>query len=194
MNILVNDNSEQTRVLRTPATDVSFPLSLETKTLVEEMKDTLFKLGGVGLAAPQVGVPLRIFATYIPEGPVSIREHATLVPMTVFFNPTYTKEPDSEIVYDWEQCYSINDVMGKVPRHFRIRFEAQDEQGSLVSFIAHGHYARVLQHETDHTNGQLCDELMLPYPKGPAKEMMPIRRSELSPEKRLLLDELLKRK
>lgn len=193
MQIIVDDNSEKTKVLRTPAKDVSFPLSQEVKTLAKAMKDTLFKLNGVGLAAPQVGVSLRMLAIYIPKGPVSIREHATLVPMTMFFNASYEPEPKTETVLDWEACYSVSDIMGKVPRYFKIRLYAQDEQGEPLSFIAHGHYARVLQHEIDHTNGQLCHELMIPYPKGSIKDMTPIRRSELSLKKQRILDQMLKK-
>lgn len=193
MHIIVNDNSDETKVLRTVGQDVQFPLSGPIKALVKDLKAQLFDLGGVGLAAPQVGVSQRLFAVFIPEEMANIREHATVVPMTVFFNPEYIKEPDSELVLDWEACYSVKDLMGKVPRHFRIRFLAQDEEGKPISFIAFGHYARVLQHETDHTNGKLCDELMLPYPKGSFAEMNPIRRSELSLDKQKLFDELRKK-
>lgn len=193
MDILVNDNTKKTEILRNKAADVRFPLSAEIKALVKDMKEALHALGGVGLAAPQVGQALRIIAVYIPKEPASLREHATLVPMTVFFNPSYVAE-DSTMVLDWELCYSVKDIMGKVPRHFRIRFDAQDELGQPVRLSAHGHYARVLQHEVDHTDGRLCDELMIPSSKGSIKDMTPVRRSEMIPERQVLFDEFLSRK
>lgn len=118
----------------------------EFQRLARDMAETMMEYTGVGLAGPQVHVPLRLFIMDPdPDGEE---------PPRVVVNPVVTPLGE-ETAEEWEGCLSIPDVHGKVPRHLRVRLEALDLRGEPVSLELEGFAARVCQHETDHLGGVL---------------------------------------
>ncbi len=125
----------------------------ELRALLQDMRDSMVAAGGVGLAAPQIGENWQvvIFGTGVPSPRYP---DAPPVPPTVLINPLI--EPlDSEMESDWEGCLSVPGLRGWVPRHARIRYRGQDEQGQWIERVAEGFHARVVQHECDHLIGRL---------------------------------------
>ena len=138
--------------LRTPAEplDTGRLSDPETQALVDDMFETMLDAGGVGLAAPQVGVGVQLFvyASVDPDRP-DAEESPELQALV---NPAV--EPVSgELVYDWEGCLSIPDLRGLVPRHPVVRVHALDRSGRRIDLRAEGYEARIIQHEYDHLNG-----------------------------------------
>lgn len=181
--------------LKQQSIKVTFPLRAADRELITKMKEMIFELGGVGLAAPQIGVAKNIAVVYIPESAALLRDNVQEKPMHVIINASYVPIESKGMYSDFEACYSVKNVMGKVPRYNAIKVIYQDETGTEVSKIEQGFYARVLQHEIDHLNGLLITDRLTPEClQGTVEEMLEIRRAELSPEKRELLDKLLKQK
>lgn len=137
-------------VLRGRAAPVADPDTTEIRQLITDMKDTLADAGGVGLAAPQVHVPLRLVIFYVP----AIRNGGTAVPLTVLINPHVEPLDESRDV-GYESCLSLPGLMGAVPRFSRIRYRGVDGDGQPVDVEAEGFHARVVQHECDHLDGVL---------------------------------------
>jgi peptide deformylase len=128
----------------------------ELDALVADMFDTMAAVSGAGLAAPQIGVPMRvvIFGYADPALRNPRYPDAEPVPQTILVNPVI--EPLSDAVEDgWEGCLSVPGLRGVVPRHARIRYRGFDTQGRPVERIAEGFHARVVQHECDHLEGIL---------------------------------------
>jgi len=195
LEIVFVENQQHRHVLTTPAQKVEFPLSVADKNFIQLLKDRLFDLGGVGLAAPQVNYSKQIVAVYIPEEAKLLRDNAKIYPMHILINPSYKPVPGSEIIHDFEGCYSVNSKAGKVPRYNQIEVNYYDESGNHYTRIESGFYARTLQHEIDHLNGILIiDRLKPDSVQGTLEEMMALRRAELSPEKRVLFDKIIAKK
>ena len=124
----------------------------ELAELLQDMRDTMRALNGAGLAAPQIGVQLRVVifgmehnARYPDEDPV---------PYTELVNPVLT--PLSDDVEDgWEGCLSVPGFRGVVPRWTRLRYAGFDSQGRVIERECAGFHARVVQHECDHLDGIL---------------------------------------
>ena len=120
--------------------------------LLQDMRDTMAHLDGAGLAAPQIGVSLRVVIfgfdanDRYPDAPP--------VPMTVLINPQLTPL-DEQIEEGWEGCLSVPGMRGLVPRHARLRYRGFDPQGQLIDRSVAGFHARVVQHEVDHLDGIL---------------------------------------
>lgn len=189
------EQPEYLHVLTSPAQPVQFPLSQAERDLIEQMKHKLHELSGVGLAAPQVNQSKQILAIYIPKEAALLREHVASYPMHVMINPSYAATPGTAIRYDFEACYSVPYKSGKVPRFDEIELSYFDESGQHHQQVERGFYARVIQHEIDHLNGILIvDRLSPDCVQGTMEEMMALRRAELSEEKRILFDKLLKKK
>jgi peptide deformylase len=139
------------RLLRVaqPVTTFGTP---QLTALLQDMRDTMAHLDGAGLAAPQIGVDLRvvIFGGFsnprYPEAPA--------VPDTVLINPKLDPLCDEE-EYGWEGCLSLPGLRGKVPRWTRLRYGGFDEIGKSFERIVEGFHARVVQHECDHLDGVL---------------------------------------
>lgn len=130
-------------VLIRPADPVENPTAPEIRRLVADMAETMADAQGLGLAAPQVHVPLRLFVWRGGAGNV-----------IALINPGI--EPASEETEDgWEGCLSIPGLRGCVPRAARIRFRGLDIEGKAVQGEAAGLAARVIQHEADHLDGVL---------------------------------------
>ena len=117
------------------------------RELGEDLIRTMLEEDGVGLAAPQVAEPLRLFAYWLPASDAA----GELAP-AVLVNPELRAIGD-ELVEGWEGCLSIPGLRGLVPRHERIKVRARTVAGETVSLTADGFHARVLQHEFDHLNG-----------------------------------------
>jgi peptide deformylase len=127
--------------------------------LIESMKETMRAAPGVGLAAPQIGVPLQIaviedpaeFIGKLPPEQTAERERQP-VPFHVVINPELTVV-DAGPAEFFEGCLSLAGFTAIVPRAKRVRVECLNERGEPMAIDASGWYARILQHEIDHLNG-----------------------------------------
>lgn len=123
------------------------------RTLIDDMVETMHAYEGVGLAGPQVHLPLRIFVFEVEES-VAKRRGIPAVGAGVFFNATF--EPvGTETITDWEGCLSVPFLGGDVARYKKIRLRAVDHEGTQVEMEMPGFTARILQHEIDHTDGHV---------------------------------------
>jgi peptide deformylase len=125
--------------------------SAEIQRLIDDMRETMYDYEGVGVAAPQVHVSLRLAVLEVQASDERATER---VPFTVIVNPTVTPLGD-EIATGFEGCLSVPDLRGPVPRHARVRLEALDRQGRPFTVEASGFHARVIQHECDHLDGDV---------------------------------------
>ena len=142
-------------VLREVARPVRDPHSPDVASLVESMIETMEDASGVGLAAPQVHVSLRVVIFHVPSG----REGDEAVPLTILINPEVT--PLTEQMEDGvEACLSLPGLAGVVPRYRSVRYCGVDLSGAVIDRIAEGFHARVVQHETDHLDGILYPQRM----------------------------------
>lgn len=129
--------------------------------LIESMRETMRDAPGVGLAAPQIGVPLQVvvmedpleFIQKLPPEQAEERERRP-VPFHVLINPVLTI-PTGETVEFFEGCLSVSGYTAIVPRARQVHVEGLNEKGEAVVIDASGWYARILQHEIDHLNGVL---------------------------------------
>jgi peptide deformylase len=124
----------------------------ELQNLLADMRDTMAHLSGAGLAAPQIGVGLRVVIFGVKSNPryPDVEE----VPDTVLINPELTMLTD-ELEDGWEGCLSVPGMRGVVPRVARLRYSGFDPLGNKFSREAQGFHARVVQHECDHLDGIL---------------------------------------
>lgn len=120
--------------------------------LLLDMRDTMQDMNGAGLAAPQIGVGLRVVIFGVQHN--SRYPDAEAVPETVLVNPFITPFGDV-LEEDWEGCLSVPGLRGLVPRFAHIRYQGLDEYGALIDRTASGFHARVVQHECDHLDGIL---------------------------------------
>ncbi len=132
--------------------------SVEIQQLIAWMRETMREAPGVGLAAPQVGLPLRL-AVIEDIAQVPEKERAP-VPFHVLVNPQLTLGPG--LVEHYEGCLSIDGFQALVPRAEAVTVDALDHHGAPVKIEASGWYARILQHEIDHLDGTLYIDRMKP--------------------------------
>jgi peptide deformylase len=134
----------------------------ELDALIGDMFDTMHDAGGVGLAAPQIGVDLHLVnygferSERYPDAPA--------VPRTILVNPTITPLSDEQ-VEGWEGCLSVPGLRGAVPRWTRIRYVGIDSAGAAIDRVADGFHARVVQHECDHLIGRLYPSRIADFTK-----------------------------
>jgi len=144
-------------VLKRRADPVPDPTTPEIANLINDMMDTLADVGGVGLAAPQVHVPLRVVIFHVPKARMEAEDGegpAIGVPLTVLINPIIT--PQTEAMEEGiEACLSVPGLAGAVPRFQEIRYTGVTPTGEPIDRIAKGFHARVVQHECDHLDGVL---------------------------------------
>jgi peptide deformylase len=139
------------RLLQPAEAVTSFDTS-ELHALAADLFDTMADAGGVGLAAPQIGVGLRVVifgfehSTRYPDAPP--------VPLTVLVNPVIMPLGDAEDD-GWEGCLSVPGLRGWVPRFTHIRYQGFDPYGNAIDRSVEGFHARVVQHECDHLIGKL---------------------------------------
>ncbi len=128
-------------VLAKPAKLVE-PIDDNIRQLVEKMKDIMLANKGVGLAAPQAGVPLRLFIVSLDGKRENIRD---------YINPIVT--PQGELAEIEEGCLSVPGIYTKIRRYKQCSVTATDLNGNEFADEADGLYARCLQHEYDHIEG-----------------------------------------
>jgi peptide deformylase len=138
----------------------------EIQRLILDMRETMHDAPGVGLAAPQVGVPLQLaviedreeYLKAIPPGELAEKERAP-VPFHVIINPQIDIIGDDSVEF-FEGCLSLNGFSALVPRARQVRVNYLDEFGEDKSVVASGWYARILQHEIDHLRGTIYIDKM----------------------------------
>jgi peptide deformylase len=124
----------------------------DLERLLADMRDTMAAQDGAGLAAPQIGVPLRVVIFGVERNPRY--PDAEPVPYTELVNPLITPLT-AEMEDGWEGCLSVPGLRGVVPRFTSLRYEGFDPQGRPIRREVSGFHARVVQHECDHLDGIL---------------------------------------
>ena len=167
-------------VLLERARPVEDPGAPEIRRLAADMIETMLDAPGIGLAGPQVHVPLRLFVFHLPAE----RSGGEAVPPSVVINPAIELLGD-ERVMRVEGCLSIPGLRAAVPRHVRIRYGGVDCDGREVGGTVDGLHANVVQHEYDHLDGILYPmrvtdfrsfgfiEEISRFPSAPAQEATP---------------------
>ena len=139
-------------LLRQVATPIEQFGTRELRDLVRDMDDTMRSRDGAGIAAPQVGVSVRVVIFEVAANPRYPRAEA--VPYTVLINPEL--EPlGTEQEDGWEGCLSVPGLRGLVPRYSHLRYRGFDLDGRPLDRTVSGFHARVVQHEVDHLDGIL---------------------------------------
>ncbi len=129
----------------------------ELHGLIQDLEDTMTSMQGAGIAAPQIGISLRlvIFGQKEDDSSKNPRyEDANEVPYTVLINPTLAPLSD-EVESGWEGCLSVPNMRGIVPRYQRLHYTGFDQYGNIIDRMVSGFHARVVQHECDHLDGVL---------------------------------------
>lgn len=142
-------------VLRQRASDVD-PADIRSgqfEELIEDMFETMDEYQGVGLAAPQIHIPLRIFVFAVDDA-IARRKRVPPLEAGVFFNATYEPVGDKRIT-DWEGCLSVPLLGGETPRWESIVLRGLDVNGEPAEVRVKGYPARIFQHEIDHTDGHV---------------------------------------
>jgi peptide deformylase len=122
------------------------------KDLIEDMQDTMYSLNGAGLAAPQIGINLRVVIFGVNKTPRY--PDAEEVPYTVLINPKLTFI-EEEMEEGWEGCLSVPGMRGLVPRFKKLRYQGYDLNQNPIDRTVSDFHARVVQHECDHLDGIL---------------------------------------
>ena len=138
------------RLLQVSAPVTDFGPALQA--LIADLFDTMHAAQGAGLAAPQIGVPLRVVVFGFDK--LQRYPGAPPVPPTVLINPTLMPV-DDELEEGWEGCLSVPGLRGIVPRHARLRYTGVDPAQNIIDRTVDGFHARVVQHEVDHLDGVL---------------------------------------
>ncbi len=142
-------------VLREKASDVDVKdiKAGKFKQLIDDMVETMHAYEGVGLAGPQVHLPLRVFVFEVQER-VAKKRGVKSVGVGAVFNATY--EPvGTDRITDWEGCLSVPFLGGETPRYQRIRVRGFDHDGDPLDLEVEDFTARIFQHEIDHTDGHV---------------------------------------
>lgn len=129
----------------------------ELHELVKDLRDSMQAEEGAGLAAPQIGVGLRVVVFGFDHN--ARYPDAESVPHTVLINPVIEPLSDDRDA-DWEGCLSVPGLRGMVPRYTHIRYTGSDPQGNTIERTARDFHARVVQHECDHLDGILYPQRM----------------------------------
>lgn len=144
-------------VLLAQAEPVADPAHPEIQRLIDDMIETMLDAGGVGLAAPQVHVPLRLFVFQLPPERLAAEAAGAagegMAPQAVI-NPSITPR-GAERRLGWEGCLSIPGLRAAVPRYTQITYTGLDRNGQAIRRDVEGLHAVVVQHETDHLDGIL---------------------------------------
>ena len=141
----------------------------EIKTLIADMAETMWHQVGIGLAAPQIGVSLRIFV--MDDGKRGAR---------AIVNPVVTER--GGVVKEEEGCLSLPGIFAEVERSKSLRIEGLDGEGQPISFEAQGLQAKIIQHELDHLDGVLFIDRLPPVTRDRIKKK--IQKEGLAPEGR----------
>lgn len=133
--------------------------SSQFQELFEWMRETMRDAPGVGLAAPQVGLALRL--AVIEDLSEAEEQERTPTPFHVIVNPSLTTIGTAQVEH-FEGCLSVEGFQAKVQRAHAVRVEGWDHHANPVTIEASGWYARILQHEVDHLDGKLYIDHMNP--------------------------------
>ena len=137
-------------VLRNQAKAIDNVLDPQIVNLIDSLIDTAIANKGVGIAAPQISQPYRLFI--VASHPSDRYPNAPTMPPTAMINPRILHYRQ-EIVKDWEGCLSVPNTRGLVPRYQTIEVEYTTRQGETKQEVLTGFVARIFQHELDHLNG-----------------------------------------
>ncbi|MFC2015683.1 peptide deformylase [Chloroflexota bacterium] len=148
LEIYTVDNPQQLQVLRSKAKRVQ-KVTPKMASFAERMLEAMRNGNGIGLAAPQVGVLLRLFVVELPEDEEEEHPRETFI----LFNPEIVKGKGEQVGY--EGCLSIPGYIGEVARQEQVTITGLDEKGRRVRLKVEGYLARVFQHELDHLDGIL---------------------------------------
>lgn len=132
-------------------------IDAETQTLIDNMIATMREAPGVGLAAPQVNVPLRIVVIEYGEGEDEEDEEPAEKQLFTLINPEISRM-SREKEMGTEGCLSFPGILADVERSSGVTVVAQDRNGDPLKIKAEGWLARIFQHEIDHLNGVLFTE------------------------------------
>lgn len=142
-----------------PVTSFGTP---ELLALLQDLKDTMAEEGGIGIAAPQIGVDLRLVIFGFEES--ERYPDAPPVPFTVLINPVLTPL-SNEWEEGWEGCLSVPGLRGSVPRWTSLLYSGFDEFGNVIEREVSDFHARVVQHECDHLDGVLYPARIVDFHK-----------------------------
>ena len=134
------------------AQEVAMPANDDLRALLDDMRDTMHAENGAGLAAPQIGVGLRVVIFGFDRN--ERYPDAEAVPYTELVNPVWTPLGD-EMEEGWEGCLSVPGLRGVVPRYARLHYRGLSPGGEVIEREVEGFHARVVQHECDHLDGIL---------------------------------------
>jgi peptide deformylase len=124
----------------------------ELHALIQDMHETMAQMNGAGIAAPQIGMSLRVVIFGVGSNPRY--PDAEQVPYTVLINPVLS--PVGDAMDDgWEGCLSVPGMRGVVSRFTRLHYTGFDQYGQSIDRLVSGFHARVVQHECDHLDGIL---------------------------------------
>ena len=154
-------------VLLQTATAVPDPSDPDIQRLIDDMIETMLDAGGVGLAAPQVHVPLRLFVFHLPAARAAQADGEAAepeLPPHAVINPEIAPIGEEQRL-SWEGCLSIPGLRAAVPRFAQIRYTGQGRDGSLLEREASGLHAVIVQHEYDHLDGILYPMRMSDFSK-----------------------------
>lgn len=163
-------NSADLTILRYPAPvlrERARPIAKiddQVRAVAERMIEMMLDVEGLGLAAPQVGLPWRMFVTNVPE------EKQT----RVYINPTLTNLGSETDVYE-EGCLSLPGVHVEIARPTTATLAAQDLHGNQMSITSAGFAARVWQHEFDHLNGVLIIDHLPPNERNALRQSLKLK-------------------
>jgi peptide deformylase len=129
-------------------------------SLINDMFDTMRAEEGAGLAAPQIGISLRVVVFGFEHN--SRYADAPPVPRSILINPEI-RPLSTEMEDGWEGCLSVPGLRGIVPRYRHIEYRGFNAEGKTVLVEAEGFHARVVQHECDHLDGILYPQRMTDF-------------------------------
>lgn len=141
-------------------------LAPATQDLIQDLIENMHHYGGVGIAAPQIGVPKAVAILEVKNTNPRY-EIAEDYPLTVFINPVISVL-DSSLQGYWEGCLSVPGLRGYIERPRKIKIDFLNEKNQAQSLVAEGFLATVFQHELDHLEGKiyidrLTDKTKLSY-------------------------------
>ncbi len=144
MRIYKVTNKNEAKILRIKVKDFDFKkfTPKEIRALIKRMREAMEKADGIGLAANQIGLDMKVFVAQV-EGK-----------FYAVFNPEIAKT-SKEAEIGVEGCLSVPGLTGEVARSYRVTLKGLDKSGKKITIKAWGLLARVFQHETDHLNGKL---------------------------------------
>lgn len=125
----------------------------EIRALIKDMLDSMYEAKGIGLAAIQIGVPLRVLVMDLAWGKNAEGEPDVRVPR-VFINPEILEKTEETAPYE-EGCLSVPEFYEEIHRPAKVTLKYLDESGEEKTEIAEGMFATCIQHEMDHLNGVL---------------------------------------